>query len=100
MCYTYCHNVVLCYVSDDDDDSAAGDAAMVSSTSITSCGLGAAVATQAHSCGPTQQYSDPCPQESCHPACASPSSVPVHSSPSVLTRQQVYMILCAVKVSK
>ena len=92
---------MLTDVSDDDDEdadeNAAGDATMAceaSSSSITSCSLAAAVATQAHSCGTTQQYGDPCPQETHHPTYASPASVQTRGTPSLLTRQQVYMTLC------
>ena len=103
LCYRYCSNIVLHYVSDDDDndadETAADDGALAShalSTSVSSCSLGAAIAARAHSCGATQQYSDPCQQESHHRANAFQSSVPTHRSPSLLTRQQVCMILCLI----
>jgi len=89
---------VLLYDSYDDEsdvgENDAGEstvASQMSSASITSCSLGAAIVTEAQSRGATQSFTDTVTE--CRPPvvteCRHAVSAATQDSPTVLTRQQV-----------
>jgi len=89
--------VLFCDSNDDESDVGGNDAvestvaSQLSSASITSCSLGAAIVTEARSRGATQSFTDTV-TEGRQPVvteCRQAVSVARQDSPTVLTRQQV-----------
>jgi len=110
FCSNICCRIILLFYfiygrddDDDDDDDADADAVVESteasqssSANITSCSLGPAIVAEAQTNAASQLCNDPRPQSvtnSAYPLCISQPPAPTHDSPSMLTRQQVYMLL-------